>query len=338
MGKKIIIGVHGLGNKPSRRLLKKWWKNAIREGLKRIDQPRRFFKFELAYWAHYFYEKPQKPGVEDSDDPRYIRNPYVQAEPSADPKQKPGWWKMRSLNLLERLLDSVFLADRPVLNLDFISDFIIRTKFKDLDIYYNKVADGDGDTSVKEQVRDELARLLRKHRHRDILLIAHSMGSIVAYEVLTQHVPDVRIHTFVTLGSPLGLPVIMKKILDEQTRGGKTSRIASTPENIERAWYNFADLDDRVAVNYTLADDFVPNSRGVGPRDIQVHNDYQYRDQRNPHKSYGYLRASEVAEVIHTFLSEEKEGWLKRLGRRIRAFVGAAENAEEPETVSAEAA
>ena len=45
--RKIIIGIHGLGNKPPEDLLKIWWKKAIREGLKAIGHPRYFFKFEL---------------------------------------------------------------------------------------------------------------------------------------------------------------------------------------------------------------------------------------------------------------------------------------------------
>jgi len=30
----IIIGIHGLGNKPSRHFLEYWWKLAMEEGLK----------------------------------------------------------------------------------------------------------------------------------------------------------------------------------------------------------------------------------------------------------------------------------------------------------------
>ncbi len=30
--KKVIIAIHGLGNKPSKKILQKWWKEAILEG------------------------------------------------------------------------------------------------------------------------------------------------------------------------------------------------------------------------------------------------------------------------------------------------------------------
>ena len=44
------------------------------------------------------------------------------------------------------------------------------------------------------------------------------MGSIVAYDVMTQYAPDVSIDTFVTIGSPLGLPIIKSKIVAERKK------------------------------------------------------------------------------------------------------------------------
>nr|NIR53121.1 hypothetical protein [candidate division KSB1 bacterium]NIR73245.1 hypothetical protein [candidate division KSB1 bacterium]NIS28359.1 hypothetical protein [candidate division KSB1 bacterium]NIT75003.1 hypothetical protein [candidate division KSB1 bacterium]NIU29092.1 hypothetical protein [candidate division KSB1 bacterium] len=138
----------------------------------------------------------------------------------------------------------------------------------------------------------------------------HSMGSIIAYDVLTDVASDVNIHTFMTLGSPLGSPAVMKKMLAEQyaeqTNDSESEKKLATPENIKKNWLNLSDLNDNVALNYDLADDFEPNSHGVGPKDVIVNNDYEYEGKKNPHKSYGYLRTPEVAEVIHEFLAEER--------------------------------
>ena len=43
------------------------------------------------------------------------------------------------------------------------------------------------------------------------MLIAHSMGSIIGFDVLTFLATDIKINTFITIGSPLGLPVIIKQ-------------------------------------------------------------------------------------------------------------------------------
>ena len=33
---KVIIGIHGLGNKPPKDILEKWWKLSIEEGFKKM--------------------------------------------------------------------------------------------------------------------------------------------------------------------------------------------------------------------------------------------------------------------------------------------------------------
>ncbi len=56
--KKIIIAVHGMRNKPDKRVLSRWWKKSIHLGLEAIDRPRPFFRFAMVYWANWLYPKP----------------------------------------------------------------------------------------------------------------------------------------------------------------------------------------------------------------------------------------------------------------------------------------
>jgi hypothetical protein len=317
--KKVVIGIHGLGNKPPKKLLKKWWKNAIREGLKRIGHPRRFFKFEIVYWAHYLHPKPLNPRIKDPKNPLYLEHPYVPAHPKSV-THTPSLLKKKVLDILEKILDRIFLQEHRLINVDKISDLIISLKFEDLKFYYdrNVVEKTKTELSAKEAIRQELVKAPKRHKHKKILLIAHSMGCIIAYDVLTQEVPDIKIHTFITLGSPLGLPAIMKKIATEQNIDLKQEKKVPTPENLVKSWVNFSDLDDNIAINYNLADDYKENSHNVGPEDFMVHNDYEYKGIKNHHKSFGYLRAPEVAEVIHRFLSEEKRSPVESLRNRIK--------------------
>ena len=170
---------------------------------------------------------------------------------------------------------------------------------------------------AKEVIREELARMLRKYRRRNILLIGHSMGSIISYDVLTHSVPYISIHTLVTMGSPLGLPPIMIKILAEQGKKPKKHITSRTPENIATAWYNFSDLRDRVATDYSLRDDYTANSRHVRPVDTVVFNNYTYKGNSNPHNIYGYLRTPELAHVIEGFLNVGRPKPLIRLQNAI---------------------
>ena len=91
----------------------------------------------------------------------------------------------------------------------------------------------------------------------------------------------------------------MNKIKMEQKNG---NHILSVPENITRQWYNLSDFGDRVAINYNLSDDYHQNSQGISILDKQVHNTYEYAGNKNPHKSYGYLRTPEMSEIVHSFL------------------------------------
>lgn len=300
---KIILGIHGMRNKPPKRLLERWWKKALQEGLRGIGHPRRLFAFKLVYWADFLYPEPLDPTVKDKKDPLFITNPYLPAR--IVHKKKPITLRKKVLDYIRRQLDKIMINDDLSINYTAVTDLIIRRYFRDLDIYYSKECLDRTNTMcrAKDAIREELARMLRKYRRRDILLIGHSMGSIIAYDVLIHSAPDVRIHTLVTMGSPLGLPPVMLKIIAE---GGKKPRkpiIAKTPENIVHAWYNFSDHKDRVATPYVLSGDYTANRRRICPVDATVFNNYEYKGNSNPHNIYGYLRTPQLAHVIDSFLN-----------------------------------
>ena len=311
---KIILGIHGLGNKPPLHILQNWWKMSISDGLSAINHPYPITNFELIYWANFIYPEPLDIEEENSEHPLFLEDPYTPEgtikKGGAEPLQK------RIRDYLEKQLDKLLLNEDLSINFSSISDFIIQHFFHDLDIYYSSNLKDDNRSNflAREAIREKLARTLRQYKGKEILLIAHSMGSIIAYDVLTQIVPDITIDTLVTCGSPLGIPVIMSKIISE--RKGDIRDLA-VPENISRRWYNLSDLGDRVAINYNLADDFQKNSKGISIIDKQVHNTYEYGGKKNPHKSYGYLRTPEMAEIIYKFLCQGRSSLSVWLSERL---------------------
>ena len=138
------------------------------------------------------------------------------------------------------------------------------------------------------------------------MLIAHSMGSIIAYDVLTIFKPELNINTFITMGSPLGLPNVMRKISNEQKLVLNSNQRLNTPPGVQKNWFNFSDLEDKVAMNYNLGDDYKPNTSGVAPVDMIVNNNYTINDINNPHKSYGYLRTPEFANALNEFFTSDR--------------------------------
>lgn len=320
--KRIIIGIHGIGNKPPQPLLRHWWYQAICEGLERYKSKPQKFRFELVYWAHYLYSEPLNIKEQNPENALYVDDPYVPAK-SFKPGRHPGPFRRKALAVVELIMDRIFMTKNHLFNFDRIGEYVIRKKFRDLELYYNSMNVGLAEVGIyaRNLIRNELATTLKKHRKKEILLISHSMGTIIAYDVLMQLPPDIRIHTLVTLGSPLGLPTIMKKIYTEQGRDFHTEKRLPTPKNIGHAWLNFSDLSDHIALNYSLADDFAPNSSGVAPHDSVVVNDYERDGQPNHHKSFGYLRTPEVADVIHTFLAGEDPRMLDRFRMFIQQIV-----------------
>ncbi|MDN5205120.1 alpha/beta hydrolase [Fulvivirgaceae bacterium BMA10] len=316
---KIIILIHGLGNKPPRRLLRKWYFKSIQEGLSQVGSNLHHHDFELVYWADLLYSKPLDPIINTPDHPLYIDEPYV---PSQEMERDLDNVKLRKkiFKRLEKVVDKVFLSKNSFINAEYIFDFIISWNFKDLHTYYRKKVkvDEKSENAAKRVIRKRLTKVLAKHKDKKILLIAHSMGSIISYDVLTRFSEDVQINTLVTVGSPLGLSMIKREISKENGITFTKNTMLPTPKNIRRAWYNIADVHDHVATNHRLNDDYAPNQNNISPEDITVENDYQYQGKVNPHKSFGYLRTPPMAKIIDEFLHEKESNIMERFMRRFK--------------------
>ena len=322
--KKIIICIHGLANKPPKEVLERWCRTSIREGFKTIQKKGTPFTLKLVYWADLMHEKPQDMGETDKRKDTYFDDPYLPGNPEDYKTFKPSNMKKKVLDKIEKKLDEMYFKEDSFINFDKFANILVRNLFKDLDLYYHKdcpVTRYRG-LLARDAIRMRLAEVLRKYSKRDILLIAHSMGTIISYDVLSQTTPDVSINTLITIGSPLAMPLILKKILIEQGRDFKKEQKPATPENIVKGWYNFSDLDDPVAINYSLGDDYRPNSNGVAPKDTIIYNNYEINGDRSPHKLYGYLRAPEVARVIYDFCSSGRSPVFLSLRQFIGRIIG----------------
>lgn len=134
-------------------------------------------------------------------------------------------------------------------------------------------------------------------------------------------IPNINIDTFITLGSPLGIPTIKSKIAAERKLNHINTTHLPTPAGVTRNWYNLTDIEDKVAYNYKLSDDFFENKHNIKPVDYLVNNDYMNNGKKNPHKSYGYLRTPQFSEKLNEFLLYRKPKFWKKWWRKfIRLF------------------
>lgn len=312
---KLIIGVHGLGKKPPKELLENWWRQAIDEGLKRIGRSARDFKFELIYWADLLHPIPLDPEETDEDSDLYIEERYIPAVLSR--YNRKNSFKKDFINFFQKQRDKILFNESMHVKFPSFTDLIIKHFFKDLNIYFTKqcVEEKKSDCLAKDIIREKITDALKKHKRKEILLIAHSMGTIVSYDVLIHSENDINIDTFVTIGSPLGVPFIFDKLKDDSSQVPDDNKKLRTPENIETEWANLADSDDKIARSADISKLFKMNSHNVVPVMELVENDYESEGIENPHKSYGYLRTPELAQIIDEFLCRGRNRFILWLSK-----------------------
>jgi hypothetical protein len=279
-----IIGIHGLLNKPPYEVLQAWWTDAIAEGLYRNHNMSVRPPFEFAYWADIRNSRPISVEA--------LEERYEKAAGQGPLARYNAGVADRARTVAQKWGGRVLDKEKELFGLGTNVEELLGVKFDDLADYYDK-------EEIRQQMRSRLSELLERHQDKKIMLIAHSMGSIIAYDVLRAYGDSetLKIEHFITIGSPLGLPIVAHKICKE-------FGVKQTPDNVQR-WTNIADPGDRVALDCNLADEYQPNN-GVQVADVLVYNKYvNHAGKANNHKSYGYLRAPEFSEYVRDFLISE---------------------------------
>jgi hypothetical protein len=289
MSNYLIIGIHGLNDKPSKSNLTELWIEAIMDGLGRNEgrtssEPP---AFELVHWADVVHGPDRLPDWHYPQWPKEGRFPSY-----AD-----GFWdalRERAQDFVDTPLD----AAKRWLGADPVSDIVLQHTLQDLGRYYDESA-------VRDQLRARLRAALESAHTagKRIMILGHSMGSIIAYDALREigrERRDIAVDHLVTLGSPLGLPSVKFRIWQEND-------LVRTP-SIVRKWTNLAERRDPVAFDTHLAGDYRANDYGVAVHDDLVCNDTvpqrdsDKADEIDYHSAFGYLRTPELSRVIRGFL------------------------------------
>lgn len=137
-------------------------------------------------------------------------------------------------------------------------------------------ADGTGrtlDVRIRERV------LTGTDPGRPLIVVSHSLGTVVAFEALRERKGPVPL--LMTLGSPLATgAAVLQRLVPQPPR---------TPDRVER-WLNFWDRDDVVVGRPRLDRWMLPNAAGVVPVTSRVDSDGLW-----VHTATKYLRQPEVA-------------------------------------------
>ena len=112
---------------------------------------------------------------------------------------------------------------------------------------------------------------------RPIILVAHSLGSLVAYDLLSSRSDTGLVRRFVTMGSPIGSTDLRRLLI-----GGDSTDTLAMPRGV-REWINIRNEGDVFATSLPIGRDVV---EAPPP------------DEPDPHEMVGYLRSSTAAKEI----------------------------------------
>jgi pimeloyl-ACP methyl ester carboxylesterase len=132
-----------------------------------------------------------------------------------------------------------------------------------------------------------------------VLLIGHSMGSVIAYDTLWElsheSIDRVAVDLFLTMGSPLGQRHIQKCLM-----GYAASGVDRYPANI-RHWKNLAAVGDLTSIDPQLMNDFGEVlERGLVDsfEDEEIFNWFRLDGELNVHSEYGYFANDTTARIV----------------------------------------
>lgn len=147
-------------------------------------------------------------------------------------------------------------------------------------------------------IRDGLKAMIRDAGDQPILLIGHSMGSVICWDTLWELAFEdeapAEVSLFMTMGSPLGQRYVQQRMLSHRRRD-----LRRFPLGIRR-WINLAATGDMTSLDQRLSNDF---ARRFPEADIEIEdhllvNAFRLDGDINPHAEYGYLANPVTARFV----------------------------------------
>jgi hypothetical protein len=248
--------------------------------------------FDLVSWTPLVYAEPQDIAGDLAGIEALLANPLPS---DLDRREAKAVW--RSLNRIWHLIgDSYPLLSR------LVASQALNVTLSDVRRYL------DNRDGVAVEIRQRLIDRLRLAWDAGdrVLVIGHSLGSVIAYDSLWQLCRESRnpgrVELFMSLGSPLATRYIRKGLL-----GGHLSGPERYPCNIDR-WINVSAVGEMVALHRRVRPYFAEMLKfGLVDAIDDVTGIYNHFRRGgdgtlNVHKSYGYLNHRLVAELICRWL------------------------------------
>lgn len=241
--------------------------------------------FDVVSWTYDFYKTHRDIAIDAAAIDAVIKQSHATQQ---DIDEASSW--------LRRFARWIFgLADLLPFLIRHVANERLELHLRDMRRYTRNRND------IAEHIRQMLKMPLRAavEARRPILLIAHSMGSVIAYDSLWQMANNerdhVRVDLLLTMGSPLGQRYIQRRLQGFSEDGERRY-----PNNIQR-WTNLSAVGDLTAIDLDLADDFsemVELGLVDAVDDHELLNYFRLDGELNVHSEYGYLANDVTARIV----------------------------------------
>ncbi len=287
----LIVYIPGLLPKPEPKKHREALLRCLLAGVRRIDVQvadeieATESAFELVSWTYDFYHEHRDISI----DSEAIAAVIEKTDATESDIGEATSWKRRLARSLYTLGDLM-----PFL-IPHVANERMEVHLHDLRRYIRDDDDIAAHTRRMLKVPVQAAALA----HRPVLLIAHSMGSVIAYDSLWElsHIARDRaqVDLLLTMGSPLG-----QRYIQNRLKGAGKSGYGRYPANIRR-WKNLAAVGDLTALDRQLSNDFTEMLELGLLEDFEdeaIYTHYRLNGILNVHAEYGYLVNEKTAHTI----------------------------------------
>ena len=319
---KHLIFVHGRSTKPSQKEKERLVRTALLRGIERADSAAANklrsgkVKFTLAYfgdvnnrllrrsgtdaWKWMAKKDPDHGNALCEDGVYYneaLKRALARPTEAFEKKDYRTW--LRTVDDF-RGIDEVASVASGLANFLGLSDELVRRTSPDMAAYLTRRTVG---SEIRTRLQEPLQNALAQGH--DVCLLSHSMGCIVAYDVLWKfsrlseyrRLREKEVSLWLTLGNPLGDPGVRHNLYDAHEPDE-----SKFPEGIIDTWVNISAHDDFICHDSDIADDFREMRRRDHVRRIidrdKIYTFWEGSGGANPHKLYAYLNHPDVGAEI----------------------------------------
>ena len=280
-----VVGVHGIAQQfKGPNVLRTEWLPALRDGLWLAGVN---FRQDDDLMCAFYGDLFRQPGTKTVGIPHYDTNDVTD---DWEKELLDAWWR-EAAAVVEKGVPSPEAETKAIRTPRFVqralnalsgSRFFAGIAERALIFDLKQVRSYLHDQAIRQAVRERVEQAVDPETR---VMVGHSLGSVVAYEVLCAH-PEWPVRTLVTLGSPLGIRNLIFDLLEPAPQTG----IGAWPGSVQR-WINIADGGDVVALVKDLRPSF-----GVNVENHLIYNG------ATAHDILPYLTAKETGGAIATGL------------------------------------